>query len=416
MKIEFQEWIFNTPRSTNVSYLFDDCFKAYRASAYRASLLFSYLGFLTIVKETILISTKPTAIPQSRWDKITSDLVDDDKWEKVVYEEIINSSNPIFNTKGYIREQVKYWKDRRNDCAHFKVNKIEYYHVESFWSFVKSNLLKITIEGGKESLLNKFEQHFDLTLTPANADFTTFVNQIEQSVDGNDLPDFWKDLILKLDPYRLSFNDESNLTKVFKKVIEVCPEEIISSLCEHLKKENRDLIFVSVYPELIQYFKYSPTEVRRIWKSRIFNSTNTSFIIYTALLRNSLIPAAEINEANNHIFNNIKDRTPKTINEHIALAANGFGDVIHKIAIVENKIDDWYEWTNPRADILAYYIEKYPLKIDTVKTVCEMYTKSRYSHWLGERIERLFNENISKKDEFHKIANDNSYTIPSQLL
>jgi predicted metal-dependent RNase len=94
--------------------------------------MFSYLAFLTFLKETIIKSNKPASINQSRWDSILNDLQNDDKWEKRVFEELTNSSTPIFNIKEDIRQQIKYWKDRRNDCAHFKDNEIDAHHVESF--------------------------------------------------------------------------------------------------------------------------------------------------------------------------------------------------------------------------------------------------------------------------------------------
>jgi hypothetical protein len=138
---------------------------------------------------------------------------------KAVFGELINSSSPIFNINDDIRQQIKYWKDRRNDCAHFKTNDIEAHHTESFWSFVKSNLAKISIEGGKESLLNKFEKHFDTTFTPPDADFSPLVKEIDESVEINELSNLWSELINKIDHYPILFGCESNATKVINKAL-----------------------------------------------------------------------------------------------------------------------------------------------------------------------------------------------------
>ncbi|TDN79360.1 hypothetical protein DET49_13823 [Salegentibacter sp. 24] len=70
MKLPFEEWTIEKRFSRNVSKLFNEAFICYKGAAYRASLLFSYLGFLTIIKEIIIKSNKATSIPQGRWDDI----------------------------------------------------------------------------------------------------------------------------------------------------------------------------------------------------------------------------------------------------------------------------------------------------------------------------------------------------------
>ncbi|NJM79738.1 MAG: hypothetical protein HC854_09145, partial [Flavobacterium sp.] len=93
-----------------------------------------------------------------------------------------------------VRQQIKYWKDRRNDCAHFKQNEINISHVEIFWSFLKSNLSKITIEGGKLNLLKKFLNHFDETKTPPDSDYTHLIKEIEHAIEINESESFFIEL------------------------------------------------------------------------------------------------------------------------------------------------------------------------------------------------------------------------------
>ena len=415
MKLPFEEWTIEKRFSRNVSKLFNESFICYKGAAYRASLLFSYLGFLTLIKEIIIKSNKPTPIPQRRWDDIIRKLQSDETWEKAVFEEIINSSSPIFNINDDLRQQVKYWKDRRNDCAHFKTNEIESHHTESFWSFVRSNLLKITIEGGKASLLNKFDRHFDQTFTPPDADFSSIVRETDESVETTELTSFWEELINRIDHYGLLFRHESNATKVINRVFELCSEETKENLSDFLKDKKHDLTIVLLYPDKINRFSYSPAEIREIWRTRIWNDKSSAFSIYGTLLRNSLIPNGEIRETNNHMIDYATDYSPNNEATHLALATNGFGNSIFEKAIKNDRLNDWYNWVNPRADMLAYYIEKYPLEELTVEVICEMYTRPKYSHWLGERLERIFNESTDKKNEFHDIANTKGFTIPNDL-
>jgi hypothetical protein len=415
MKLPFEEWTLQKGFSNNVSKLFNESFICYRNTAYRASLLFSYLSFLTILKETIIKAAKPTLIPQGRWDCIIRKLQSDDSWEKAVFEELTNSSSPIFNINEDLRQQIKYWKDRRNDCAHFKSNDIEAHHIESFWSFLKSNLSKVTIEGGKDSLLNKFEKHFDPTFTPPDADYTHLIKEIDESIIATELTDFWAELISKIDNYSFLFQHESTGTRLVNKVFEYCNDDTKESLSNFLKSQKYDLTIVSLFPDKINFIGYSPAEIREIWRTRIWNNKSSAFGIYGTLLRNSLIPTTEISEANNYVIDKATDYRPNDETTHLALAANGFGDAIFDIAIHTKRLKDWFVWVNPRADMIAYYIEKYPLKDETVEVICEMYSREKYSYWLGERIVRIFTENANKKNEFHLIATRNSLTIPSEL-
>lgn len=415
MRLPFEEWSIQRKFSTNVNALFNEAFTCFKNAAYRASLLFSYLGFLTILKEVIIKSAKPTLIPQGRWDDIIKRLQNDDTWEKTVYEELINSSSPIFNINEDLRQQIKYWKDRRNDCAHFKDNNIESYHAESFWSFVKSNLLKITIEGGKDTLINKFERHFDPTFSPPNADVTPLIREIDEAVKSAELSSFWDELISRVDPWGLMLYGETHGTRIIDKVFENCSDQTKENLSAYLKDKKQDLIILSLYPRNIGYLIYSPQEIREIWRTRILVNKSTAFSIYASLLRNSLIPAIEIEEANKHMIDKMTDYRPKDDITHLALAGNGFGDLLFNIAFHENRLKDWFGWVNPRADMIAYYIEKYPLLEETVEVICEMYTRDKYSHWLGERLVRIFSESSQKRSEFHGIATRKGFTIPTQL-
>ncbi|WP_041258238.1 hypothetical protein [Fibrella aestuarina] len=421
MKLFFEEWAGQQRFSNNVSSLFGESFICYKNGAYRAALMFSYLGFFTVVKEVIIKSTKPNLpyVPQSRWDKIISDLRKDEHWERAVFEELVNSSAAIFNINEDIRQQVRYWKDRRNDCAHFKSNNIDYYHVDALWSFIKSNIYKITVEGGKETLLEKFRRHFDESITPPNSDITPLVKLIDESVVLADMESFWIELFSILEEYNSfpSFNTGSfGFEYLVESVMKNCNSNTGETIIDFVRKSELDLELIYKSPDKINYFNYTSSEVREIWRNRIIENKYMGFIVYGALLRNRLIPYNEIEEANKHIFYHFDDYRPTDESTHMALSANGFGDVIFKIAIEQDKLKTWYSLIQPRADMIAYYVENYSLKLETVKAICDMYTREKYSRWLGERLEKMFRNNPTKKQEFHAIASENGFTIPSKLM
>lgn len=198
-------------------------------------------------------------------------------------------------------------------------------------------------------------------------------------------------------------------------MFENCSEATKENLSEFLKQKKYDLIIVFLFPDKVNFLNYTPTEIREIWRNRILNDKSLAFKIFGTLLRNSLIPLTEIKEANEYIIENVTDYRPNDESTHLALSGNGFGDLLFERAIIDKRLRDWFVWVNPRADLIAYYVERYPLRDETVEVICEMYERNTFSFWLGERLVKIFTQNVSKKDEFHLIAKKRGFIIPSDL-
>lgn len=86
------------------------------------------------VRHNLLISSRPDSMPQRNWDGILIDLRKDKGWDEKVMSCIkANSGNKVvFNIDQSLRDDVEYWKNRRNDCAHFKKEEITLSHVSAF--------------------------------------------------------------------------------------------------------------------------------------------------------------------------------------------------------------------------------------------------------------------------------------------
>lgn len=422
MKIKIEYWIEKNKFSDNVNILFKDSIICYKSGAFRASLLFSYLGFLTILKERIISANKPTLFPQGEWDMLIRKIQNEDMWEANVFDASqqqekldsarIRTKDPIFSINENLRIQIKYWKDRRNDCAHYKDNRIDNYHVESFWAFIESNLSKITIEGGYNSILNKFRKHYDVTFTPPNKDVSPLLQEIESSVDKHDVALFWKDVITLIDPH-YSFWADFRCLNFIEKVFIVTTDEIQQSLVEFLKTEEELLLsFLSSYPSRILILNYTPSELRNFWKTKLIKASNI-LDIYARMLLNNLIPKNEIEEANEFIFDKISSYT-ENAETHIILKDNMFDKTVNKIAFDEDKFSG-FMWVNSKADFFRDFFKMYPLTIKAVEKVCIEFNKANHSYWLAERLDKMFSENPDKKTEFLTIATANSYSLPSHI-
>lgn len=423
-KNEMDNWIEQkiTKLSIDSKSLFDESLLCYKIKAFRASLLFSYLGFLTIIKEIIISSKKPELIEQTRWDKIIFDLNIEDKWEKRVYDELINSGSPIFNISESVRQQIKYWKDRRNDCAHFKQNEINISHVEIFWSFLKSNLSKITIEGGKLNLLKKFLNHFDETKTPPDSDYTHLIKEIEHAIEINESESFFKELDSLIGTSYWFLNQKVSEI-YYNLIIHIDNEQIKRSLVKFIKsKNNFDFELIKDNSQLIFEFNYSKQEIRNIWKSRLFSTSGRlKYYIYAILLRNNLIPKSELVEAMEHFYLNFNQDGFANIPEDDEIKRNlankelldsVYIQLFSNSALSKSK----FGLLNSKADLITLLLEFKKLDLTIVEEICKMYENGINPWWLTKGINYLFENNTIIKNEFEEICTSNNLTYPNLLI
>ena len=398
--------------SEDAQKLFQESILCYKIKAYRASLLFSYLGFLTVIKELIIKTKRPDAIPIGRWDNILNKLKDEENWEQRVFQELTNSSNPIFNITESIRQQVKFWKDRRNDCAHFKENIIDYNHTDIFWAFIKSNLSKITIEGGKSNLLKKFIDHFDTTKTPPNKSYEYLILEIENAVENTELSDFFESLNITLE--NVFWFDDKKAAELYAKIFTLINNVSIKN--ELLKfifsKENFDLKLLFDEPQLFVEFNYSSAQIREIWKKRIYklDSTKKHYLLAT-LLRNNSIPKNELKETMQDYYSNFNQegfaKLPTEVTVRNQLANFELLEVIHDNFFVTSQIESLkFTVINSKADLIALYIEYKKIEPAIVISISNMYKNGINPWWLNTSLENLFKLNEIKKEEYKKVCNE----------
>ncbi|MCK8479066.1 hypothetical protein [Psychroserpens algicola] len=406
--------------------LFKEANLCYKIEAFKASLLFSYLGLFTIIKEKIISSKKPDPIPQGRWNNILKELNDEDAWEKRVFDELVNSSSGIFNISETIRQQIKFWKDRRNDCAHSKQNEINVHHVEMFWSFFRSNLSKITIEGGRQSLYNNFRDHFDDTMTAPNQDYSHLIAEIEFAVEKNEWKDFFLELFLVADGHH-KFYDISRVVDICKNtLLQIKNDEIINSLIYVIKNnphdELLDLYLISKKPQFIHIMNYSKKDIRSIWKQRMWVDRNLSNLIFPTLLRNNLIPRDEIEEAiktfydkfDQSSFNNLpSDPEIRNIIFSKSLEKHIFDDFFKDGCDPFNQND--FNYINSKADLITLLIEKGEINEKVVKGIVSIYKKKNNPWWLTDSLHDLLKKNEPVKEEIKRVIDKCGVQFPKQF-
>lgn len=183
MKLHFETWLDTQKISTEAQASFDESFICFKVGAYRAALLFAYTGFMNIIRDRICSADLPgeyrkrSSDRENQWEKLQKALKDEvDSWEDTSFncikgnccrkgEKAGDKEAIIFILSDDLREQVAYWRSRRNDCAHSKPNLIIAAHVESFYAFLESNLGKFAVSGSKLQMQGKILKCFDSNST-----------------------------------------------------------------------------------------------------------------------------------------------------------------------------------------------------------------------------------------------------------
>lgn len=407
MKLKFENWLDKNDFKIDAKHLFISAVKCYKADVQTAALLLSYLGFMVVLKHRILSANKPKVFPQPTWDKIQNGILNEDKWEEnvlnaVLQQEKKDSANkriqdPVFVISENLRTQIKYWKDRRNDCAHNKDNQIMQHNVEAFWGFLESNLAKIFVEGGRTNLINKFSRHFNISYTPANTDVSPLVKEIKYVVDKNELNSFWGEMFEVV----ADLFDHGNEIKVAQNIFKLDDPVLTESLVKHLLQErNFWRAFISEDPGKLSLFLNNEQEIRNFWRNELLKTVNP-LKVYASMLRNNLIPPKEVEEANKHVFK--MERYDVSPEDHAILVLNGFGEVFYEKLFVDNNPSNrkYWKFINDNIRIYVSYISSFPLKDEVVRIVVSELNKDEWRpQFLENDLNLLFEKNSNKKKEF----------------
>ena len=420
MFLDFEKWIYKQSIPQESLDTFLEAIICYKFGAYKASLLFSYIGFQLIVKDRILNSNRPQLFPEHKWMQIHNNLRNDDKWDPTIFEAIqIKTNKEIFHISEDLRDQVKYWKNRRNDCAHSKSNIINASQVESFWFFIKSNLSKFIVIGGKDELLNKVKDHFDISKTPPNQDIGYIVKNIPSTVDIQDYEQFLNDLldfIRKFDDSLYSRNFTKDII-VIEKIISLSFPELTHAISNILKgKDDLLLTYLRKYPHHVVIFSEDKTFIRGIWYDKLFGlaTTKEDFSIYCSILKNNLIPEDQMNESFEHIIKNgLLCNTPCD-DDFIFLKNIKFFDKFKEIAFIENKISQ-FEWSKKNVNFIIYYLSQFEMDEKIAESIYSTFNVENFPFKLAQSLELFLNSNEYKKNQLIVILEKKGYEKPENL-
>lgn len=147
--------------------ILNDAIRCYRNGIARPALMLSYIAFIQAVRDNLLKSDMPKGFNEPRWKASMSKLRQENAWDEQVISCIKCRDNPpYFELTDSLRDDVCYWRNRRNDCAHYKDSEITLSHVAAFWVFIMDNYNKFTPIGSLMQSVNDYKRHYNVSITP----------------------------------------------------------------------------------------------------------------------------------------------------------------------------------------------------------------------------------------------------------
>ena len=413
MKLPFETWVREHSPTPEASVAFNEAVSTYKTGAYRAALVFSYVGMCLCLRLRLLSATCPTGFPQSLWSEIQRNLNDENKWDATVFDcTQMKAPKDVFFVEDDLRRQMKYWKDRRNDCAHFKNNEIGAPHVEAFWMFLQSNLGRWVPNGSEEDLLDRMVRHFDPNITPQGADVTQIVKMIPQAVPQTSLRSFFVQLTKRLPRDREIFGTNfDNIVSVLDAVFKTLDQVVTDSASAFLRENHEVLLhLLRKCPIYCATLRGQPELVRRMWRELLFGGWADDTPVFAALLRNGLIPDEQIEESVSWIVDKARGEGPMAMDNQ-TLARVGFWDVLERRAFAEQAIVD-FTWANNKAPMIARLLEERPLDSTTASTILEVFSKHNHSWAVCDVLRRVLSDNPSKRTDLEEAATEAMMEMP----
>lgn len=420
MDLAVEKWLRNQNFDEESLKLFDESIICYKADAYRAGLLFSYLGTQSVIKSRIFEAECPDGVAEFFWNDINKDLLNDDKWETTVWLALTSKKHgEIFKIgDAHLKTQLEYWRGIRNDCAHAKDNEIIAAHIESYWAFIRSNLPKLVVSGGKDSIINRIRRHFDPKYTPPKADPSPIIKDMVVGVKEEDLTEVFEELV-ELTKNHIDYIfgiTESFPADFWIKIIEL--GGVTSSEClKFLKSKSLDVLdhIVEIHPHVLVFLADEFELIRSLWYDRIGRFFNPLEIL-ASLLDSDCIPPEQTEEAIRIVINKARDTEidPLTLQR---LDSYGFSKIFReKVFVGFGRYISNFEWANDHCSLVCNYLLLRGLDKDIVTHISDTFRVPNHPFKLRDSLQRLFNEKQELSNRFTKIAEEEGITLPNRLV
>ena len=274
--------------------ILNDAIRCYRHGIARPALMLSYIAFIQSVRNNLLNSEMPSGFKKARWDACMNNLRSEGNWDSEVIDCIKKRANGVsdpafFELNDTLRNDVCYWRSRRNDCAHYKDSEITLSHVSAFWVFMMDNYNKFTPIGSLQQSINEYNRHFDISLTPRETSTERIFKRLSHVIKTQeDL-----ELFLNATSSNMDFKPQCDL--VHDLLIDGYHKELAITFLKGEMKRLKAYLYARP-KDVSLILGNDPTMTRKIWYDDLRLSCRC-MNVYVEMLRAKMLTDAEIKES-----------------------------------------------------------------------------------------------------------------------
>lgn len=380
--------------------ILNDAIRCYRNGIARPALMLSYIAFIQAVRGNLLKSDMPKGFNEPRWKACMSKLRQENAWDEQVISCIKCRDNPpYFELTDSLRDDVCYWRNRRNDCAHYKDSEITLSHVAAFWVFIMDNYNKFTPIGSLMQSVNDYKRHYNVSITPKGTSTEVIFKRLCLAIKTED------DLLLFLKETDSCMEYEEQAQLLHDLLMdERHKAKVISLLTGKLKRVK---MYLALKPADVSVILGNNPEMTRKFWYEDFMLFASSANVYVEMLRAKMIPQGEIKESLDMFLKHEYKRNafyldnPEDFN---VLKENGLYDIF-----IEEYLSKDFVCNNPgekchKTDFYISLIQRGGISDKLIKVLSES-IKGTFPYKLENRLKgEIFKEEENKKQYLESIA------------
>ena len=383
--------------------ILNDAIRCYRNGIARPALMLSYIAFIQAVRDNLLKSDMPKGFNEPRWKACMSKLRQENAWDEQVISCIKCRDNPpYFELTDSLRDDVCFWRNRRNDCAHYKDSEITLSHVAAFWVFIMDNYNKFTPIGSLMQSVNDYKRHYNVSITPKGTSTEVIFKRLCLAIKTED------DLLLFLKETDscMEYGEQAQLLHDLL-MDERHKSKVISLLTVKLKRVK---MYLALKPaDVSVVLGNNPEMTRKFWYEDFMLFASCANV-YVEMLRAKMIPQGEIKESLDMFLKHEYKRSafyldnPEDFN---VLKENGLYDIF-----IEEYLSKDFVCNNPgekchKTDFYISLIQRGGISDKLIKVLSES-IKGTFPYTLENRLKgEIFKEEENKKQYLDSIVKQN---------
>lgn len=398
--------------------LFEDSIRCFDAGIYRQAYLLAYQGFIQYIRSVVSNANMPKGYDPNKWKGVQAKLNNDKEFDDQVFTCIQQKNCPtgtppvvaILDMPDTLRDDFSFWRNRRNDCAHYKAYDINASHVLAFYSMLNQYMLTITVEGGMKSLLREFEDAFNPEKTSPKVSIHPLVDKILLMVKPSEMNEFFDGL-----KSITRFNFDAKFYSILDDILSGSNTELKNYAITYLRQSNDLVYFLSHYPAEVGQL-VAKDEVRTLWYSKL-KSCRERFSIVAELISVGLLEEGEVKECLEMCIGNAysKNDGMGSISEAEIklLIKSGLLDVLKS-----SKMNPEFTRRNAKDcgknhyDFFRGFAYTLPINRCTVEMMLDIFNQTDYPTVWCEIYNKMIDNSEDRGKDFQKIIDDNGFVVP----